>query len=109
MFTNTQSLPGKINKLEAILTDLRPDIVLLSETWCNTNITNESLCISGYTFQTDIRMDRTDTANGIGGGLAIYTVNGLNILACDQVSDFNQYCKFKIERGGETVYFYLIY
>jgi Reverse transcriptase (RNA-dependent DNA polymerase)/Endonuclease-reverse transcriptase len=109
MFTNAQSLPGKINELEAVLIDLRPDIVLLSETWCNTNITNEFLNVSGYTFQTDLRMDRTDTANGIGGGLAIYTVNGLNILACDQVSDFNQYCKFKIERAGEVVYFYLMY
>jgi hypothetical protein len=54
-------------------------------------------------------MDRSDTANGIGGGLAIYTVNGLSILPCDQTYDFNQYCKFKIVSGSDVVYFYLIY
>jgi hypothetical protein len=65
---------------EAILTDTRPDIVLLSETWCNTNISNALLNVAGYTFQTDLRNDRCDTANGVGGGLAVYTANGLEIL-----------------------------
>jgi hypothetical protein len=96
-------------ELEAILSDTKPDIVLLSETWCNTNITNAYLNIAGYTLQTELRMDRTDTANGIGGGLVVYTVNGLTILPCDQSIEFNQYCKFKIVTGSDVVYFYLVY
>jgi hypothetical protein len=54
-------------------------------------------------------MDRSDTANGIGGGLAVYTVNGLTILPCDRTCDFNQYCKFKVISGSDVVYMYLIY
>jgi hypothetical protein len=109
MYTNAQSLQGKVSELELILKDLRPDIVLLSETWCNTGTAETLLNIDGYTFQTDLRMDRSDTTNGIGGGLAVYTVNGLNIVACDRAVDFNQYCKFKLQCDNDSVYFYLMY
>jgi hypothetical protein len=108
-YTNIQSLPGKVSELEVILKDEKPDIVLLSETWCNTNVTNAFLNIAGYNFQTELRNDRCDTANGVGGGLAVYTTNGLTILSCDKASDFNQYCKFKLVNGCDVVYFYLIY
>ena len=39
----------------------------------------------------------------------MYSRNGLEILSCDKVSDFNQYCKFKLNCEGESYYFYLIY
>jgi hypothetical protein len=65
-WTLVQSLAGKLSELEAVINDLKPDLILLSETWCNTSITNAFLNIAGYTFQTDLRMDRQDTANGIG-------------------------------------------
>jgi hypothetical protein len=39
-----------VSELEVILNDLKPDIVLLCETWCNTNITNALLNVAGYTF-----------------------------------------------------------
>jgi hypothetical protein len=81
----------------------------LSETWCNANVTNAFLNIAGYNFQTELRNDRCDTANGVGGGLAVYTTNGLTVLPCDKASDFNQYCKFKIVNGCDVVYFYLLY
>jgi hypothetical protein len=109
MYTNTQSLQGKLNELNAVLNDIKPDIVLLCETWCNAGTDTAFLNIDGYTFQSDLRLDRNDTANGIGGGLAVYTVNGLDILACDRAIDFNQYCKFKLELKNETLYFYLVY
>jgi hypothetical protein len=109
LYTNAQSLQGKLNELNAVLIDLKPDIVLLCETWCNAGTDAAFLNIDGYTFQSDLRLDRNDTANGIGGGLAVYTVNGLDILACDRVVDFNQYCKFKLELKNESLYFYLVY
>ena len=84
-----------------------PDLILLTETWCNENISDSVLAISGYEIQ--IRTDRLDTANGIGGGLIIYSKNGLEILPCDKSNNFNQYCKFSMKSGTETFYFYLIY
>jgi hypothetical protein len=106
---NSQSLISKVPELELVAIDLRPDLIFISETWLNSDINNASLNINGYKFQTELRMDRTDTANGIGGGLAVYSKIGLEILPCDQVCDFNQYCKFKISTCGDELYFYVIY
>jgi hypothetical protein len=54
-------------------------------------------------------MDRQDTANGVGGGLAVYSVSDLTILPCDQAINFNQYSKFKIVAGCDVVHVYLVY
>ena len=58
---------------------------------------------------TDLKRDRNDTANGIGGGLLVYARNGLAVLPCDENSDFNQYCKFKVTDKSESIYIYLLY
>ena len=42
-----------------------------------------SLNINGYELLMDLRRDRSDTANGIGGGLIVYARNGLAVLPCD--------------------------
>ena len=74
--------------------DLKPDIILANETWCNNNITNATLQIDGYDICPELRQDRKDTKNGIGGGLLCYVRPGLSILSCDTDSEFNQYSKF---------------
>ena len=71
--------------------DLKPDMILLCETWCNNNTNIASLSINGYEIVTDLRRDRCDTANGIGGGLIVYVREDLAVLLCDQSSEFNQY------------------
>ena len=109
LFTNAQSLTGKISELEAVASENQPDLILICESWCNSNISNVNLCIEGYELQQDLRCDRTDTANGIGGGLVVYSRNGLEVLSCDIVSDYNQYCKFMLKSESETCFFYLIY
>ena len=58
---------------------------------------------------TDLRRDRCDTANGIGGGLIVYVREDLAVLPCDQSSEFNQYCKFKISDKSDCYYIYLVY
>ena len=84
-------------------------MILLCETWCNTSTNIASLNIHGYELLTDLRRDRNDTANGIGGGLIVYARNGLAVLPCDQLSDFNQYCKFKLSDKSDSFYIYLVY
>ena len=92
LYTNAQSLPSKITELDAVASDLQPDIILICESWCNSNISEANLNINGYELQQDLRTDRSDTTNGIGGGgLVVYSRNGLEILSCDKVSDFNEY------------------
>ena len=109
MYTNSQSLLGKVQELEALASDLKPDVILLCETWCNTNTSNATLNIKGYELQQNLRRDRNDATNGIGGGLLVYTRDGLVILPCDNENSFNQYCKFSLTSGGEKYYIYLVY
>ena len=84
-------------------------MILLTETWCNDQITDVFLKIPGYELQTDLRRDRTDTRNGIGGGLLVYARTGVNILSLDNAEDFNQYCTFTVGERKEEQQFYLVY
>ena len=53
-------------------------MVLICESWCNADISNAMLNMDGYFIEPDLRMDRRDTINGIGGGLLVYVKEGLN-------------------------------
>ena len=41
--------------------------------------------------------------------MLVYVRNGLTVLPCENNSDFNQYCKFKIGENNDTKYVYLVY
>ena len=87
LYTNAQSILGKLNELSAITTDTKPDFILLTETWCNPSITTADLTLPGYQLEQDLRRDREDTANGIGGGLLVYSRNGHKILPSELVNE----------------------
>ena len=76
--------------------DKKPDLILITETWCNKDISSNLLNIDNYYIDASLRIDRNDTLNGIGGGLLVYIKNGMMILPNDNNSNFNQYCSFKI-------------
>jgi hypothetical protein len=73
LFTNTQSIISKINKLSAVADDRKPDLVLLPETWCNTSTDNATLTIPDFNLELELRRDREDTGQGVGGGLLVYS------------------------------------
>ena len=111
MYTNIQSVFSKINELSVYVVDNSPDIILLTETWCNAAISDAALTLPGYQLETDLRKDREDTVNGVGGGLLVYTKSGLRILANDKfkMNKFNQFCCFKVMTKGEPVTIVLVY
>jgi hypothetical protein len=88
-----------------VANDLNPDIILIKESWCHSEISDAFLSLDGYEVQTDLRLDRQDTAQGRGGGLLVYVRNGVKILSTDRNINFHQYCKFLV--GNVTLY--LIY
>ena len=98
-YTNVQSLFGKLGELEATASVLKPDIILLTETWLNDSISNAALGLNGYTLQSELRSDKTTSANGIGGGLVVYTRTGLEVCRTDrfQQYEFTQFIEFEIE------------
>ena len=108
---NAQSIASKINELVAVAQDLAPDIILLTESWCNSTTPDAALSIDGYDLETELRRDRADTSAGIGGGLLVYTKKDLKVMACDSYSniDFNQFCAFKVATEGEPLSIVLTY
>ena len=54
------------------------------------------LNVPGYYIDNELRVDRKDTANGIGGGLLVYTRNDIIVKSLIVENDFIQYCKFHI-------------
>ena len=67
------------------------------------------LKVIGYDLISDLRKDRTDTTNGIGGGILVYAKNGLAVLSIDNLSDFNQYAHFRISTSLCDMNIFLIY
>ena len=61
LYTNIQSVFSKINELSVSAVDSSPDIILLTETWCNTAISDAALSLPGYQLETDLCRDREDT------------------------------------------------
>ena len=77
---------------------------MLTETWCNNTVENSLLNLTGYDLHSDLRQDRADTRQGVGGGLLVYVKTGITILAHDNTvtdSRFNQYSSFEV-LGFET-------
>lgn len=81
----------------------------MTESWCNNNITNNVLNINGYNLISDLRQDRNDTNNGIGGGLLVYARNGLVILSSDKYNDFNQFLCFNVILDNVKLHVILVY
>ena len=40
LYTNAQSLVGKVNELSCTAFDMDPDIILVTESWCNEAISD---------------------------------------------------------------------
>ena len=97
LYLNAQSLGGKIDELACTTKVSEPDIILVTESWCNSEITDAFLTIPGYDLQQELRRDREDTAGGRGGGLLVYTRNGTRILPIDNKVQQSQYCKFTVK------------
>ena len=81
MYSNVQSVFNKLNELASYVADENPDFILLTETWCNGSINNAALVLPGYQLEIELREDRENTVNGIGGGLLVYTKNGIKVTA----------------------------
>ena len=109
LYLNAQSILSKVNDLNATACDLKPDLILITESWCNDSIENNVLYLNDYEIISDLRKDRFDTTNGIGGGLLVYSRKGLEILPCDNNNNFNQYCSFKVLTHNAYVNIVLIY
>ena len=105
LYLNARSINRKLNDLELLASDKKPDLILINETWLNDSTPNSILNIPNYSIDSELRIDRSDTLNGIGGGLLVYVRIGLTVLSCDNKSAFNQYCNFKLLNDDNSTNF----
>ncbi len=96
---NARSLMNKINDLQILINDSDPDLILITETWCNEDISNAMLSVTGYFIEPELRLDRTDTMNGIGGGLLVYAKENLVVKPVLIDNEFNMFRRFEVLRS----------
>ena len=94
LYTNPQRFPGKIDELAAMANNEKPDLILLTETWCSGHITDAFLALPRYEIY--VRVDRENTDRGRGGGLLVYAKTGIPILVNDTLGNFSHHCSFKV-------------
>ena len=73
LYSNCRSLVPKLDNLRVQANSLNPCIIALTETWLDGNISDNELCIPGYSV---IRCDR----NRHGGGVLLYIRSDLPII-----------------------------
>ena len=93
---------NKIHELKIHVIDLKPDIILVCESWTHGDITNDFLHIDGYSLE--VRKDRTDTTCGRGGGLLVYTRIGIKLseTSREELDAFNQCCGMNLSLGDHS-------
>jgi Reverse transcriptase (RNA-dependent DNA polymerase)/Endonuclease-reverse transcriptase len=109
LLLNAQSIVRKLDELAYTVNDLKPDLILVTESWCNEETTNGLLTVPGYNMIPDLRLDRQDTAQGVGGGLLVFAKPEINILPEEQRYDFTQHVNFKVLTSGDEIQFTLVY
>ena len=112
LYSNVCSILNKSNELSAYVSDLKPDIVAICETWANASLSDAFFNIPGY--EIICCKYRTDTTGGIGGGLLIYARNEMvgNITehTCPELEKFVQASAVKVcLEGKEDTTLILLY
>ena len=98
MYTNCQSVVNKRAELRVMVTDLKPDLVCLTECWTNELIEDGLLAIEGYELL--VRKDRSDTTKGRGGGILMYGRCGIVAWEIEPLTDFCQIGGVKVRSEG---------
>ena len=100
VYFNARSIFNKIDDLQLSVFVNKPDIIIITETWCNDDISNSMLQIQGYSLESELRRDRKDTANGIGGGILVYCRENIIVKNTTLNHEFNQFVCFEVMNGG---------
>ena len=110
LYTNAHSICNKMDELRCLVLDQNPDFILVNEAWTNDNHNAAFLKLDGYNII--CRHDRTDTTEGIGGGLIVWAKGNLIVteIRSNCLDVFNQCCSVNLSLAdGTSVSLVLIY
>jgi exonuclease III len=71
MYTNISSLMAKFNDFSMEIANSKPNIIALTETWLNSDVSNNMIGLNNY------KLFRKDRIHGRGGGVCIYVNENL--------------------------------
>ena len=107
LYTNAQSIVNKIDELRSVVYDIKPDLVLIDESWTHKKITKAYLNLDGYDLCS--RVDREDTADGRGGGLLAYSKSCLTVSEETADTSFVQSTTLKLTTSSAPLNIHLVY
>ena len=84
LYTNARSIVNKLDELHLYLSEEKPDIVGITETWLNSSIDNSELNVDGYTI---FRRDRDSNSKQRGGGVLLLIKEQFNADLRDDLYD----------------------
>jgi len=86
MYTNACSLPGKMDELRNLVYTENFDVIAVTETWVNEEITDAELALDGYVL---FRNDRKKGVHTKGGGVALYIKDIFKSRECCKLTNSN--------------------
>ena len=107
LYTNARSIVNKVQELKLYVLNVDPDVIIITETWTHSAISNDFLNIPNYYITA--RHDRSDTLNGRGGGILIYVKSKWKSCETTTQCDFNQHASVKIASNNDQVSIVVIY
>ena len=81
-YTNAQSVYHKFEELSDIVTERKPLVVGITETWLKSDIKDAEINLQGYD------LFRSDRKTGIGGGSCLYLNESLKSSACAELDSY---------------------
>jgi len=82
LYLNARSIVNKQKELEFYVHEENIDIIGIRETWLNKSVLDSEMAIEGYTL---LRQDRKDEIKKLGGGVALYIRNSINMIHRDKL------------------------
>ena len=112
LYTNALSVCNKMDELRCTVAEqnIPPDVILINESWSNSSHCDVFFKIDGYNLV--CRCDRTDTNQGIGGGLLVWCKSDLSVAENKSLvfDNFNQCCSVNLPlSGSSTISLVLVY
>ena len=106
LYSNMQSMVNKVHELRAVVEMESPDVVVLTETWTNENVSDAYIQLKGYDMV--VRKDRKDTMGGRGGGIVVYT-RGIHAWNEEVTTSFTQCAHAKLKNEEHEMNLYIVY
>src|SRR3989442_3108930 len=74
LYFNARSLKTKMEELEMLVKNKKPDVIAIVESWLNDDIYDSEISIDKYNF---VRLDRHMDQKAKGGGVIVYVIQDL--------------------------------